>query len=242
MSNNCVHNSSLRTSDYNSTTRACVVDDDNASSDQDFRSIPAFTAEEEKREIESLSFAEQARVQSDLVGLTSLLESLQPPSQQESQSTKISNDAITSLEAQLHRLPRSDTEAYYAAAERCPDQISHKRKMIFLEANHNDVAAAAANLAEYWKVRVEVFGNEKAYLPMTLAGAMKDEKINLATRCVWQLLPRADTAGRPVLFFCPGRRNFVEYSAEQEMVSATHTSRFTDARLPIIDTLCTHAW
>ena len=78
---------------------------------------------------------------------------------------------------------------------------------------------------------------------MTLAGAMKNEKINLATRCVWQLLPQADTAGRPVLFFCPGRRNFAEYTVEQEMVSATHaTSRFTDACLPIIDTLCTHAW
>ena len=140
------------------------------------------------------------------------------PRQNRPESTTPPSQA--SKEAQVRRLPRSDTEAYYAAAARCPDQLTRKRKMLFLKANQNDLAGAAANLAEYWKTRVEVFGDDRAYLPMTLAGAMKDEKINLASRCVWQLLPRADTAGRPMLFFCPGRRNFAEYTVEQEMVRA----------------------
>lgn len=195
--------------------------------DDDLRSVPAFTAADERRDIESLTLADLVKVQSDLAGLTSLLESLQPPS---GGGHAVSNTAggniannnpaliITNLEAELHRLPQTDSEAYYQAVENCPHQVDHKRKMIFLRANNNDVRATAAHLAEYWKARVELFGNNNAYLPMTLGGAMRDEKMNLASRCVWQLLPYPDTAGRPVLFFCPGRRNFAEYSMTQEMV------------------------
>lgn len=199
--------------------------------DDDLRTVPAFTAEDERRDIESLTLADLVKLQADLAGLTSLLESLQPPSGGGGNAVGNTADAnvaninpsliITNLEAELHRLPKTDTEEYYQAAEKCPHQVDHKRKMIFLGANNNDVRATAAHIAEYWKARVEVFGI-KAYLPMTLGGAMGEEKMNLASRCVWQLLPYPDTSGRPVLFFCPGRRNFAEYSAMQEMVRLLH--------------------
>lgn len=184
--------------------------------DDDLRAVPAFTAEDERREIESLTLAELVRVQSDLAGLApALLESLQPPSSSSAANTAI----IAALEAELHKLPQADTEAYYRAVEKCPNQVGPKRKMIFLEASKNDVQATAAHLAEYWKARVELFGSTKAYLPMTLDGAMREEKMNLASWCVWRLLSHPDAAGRPVLFFCPGRRNFAEYSTTQELVS-----------------------
>lgn len=208
-------------------SRPSSEDDD----DDDLRTVPAFTAEDERRDIESLTLADLVKLQADLAGLTSLLESLQPPSGGGGNAVGNTADAnvaninpsliITNLEAELHRLPKTDTEEYYQAAEKCPHQVDHKRKMIFLGANNNDVRATAAHIAEYWKARVEVFGI-KAYLPMTLGGAMGEEKMNLASRCVWQLLPYPDTSGRPVLFFCPGRRNFAEYSAMQEMVRLLH--------------------
>ena len=195
--------------------------------DDDLCTVPAFTAEDERRDIESLTLADLVKVQADLAGLTSLLDSLQPSSGggNAAGNTAGGNVAninpsliITNLEAELHRLPQTDTEEYYKAVEKCPHQVDHKRKMIFLGAINNDVRATAAHIAEYWKARVEVFGKNKAYLPMTLGGAMGEEKMNLASRCVWQLLPYPDTAGRPVLFFCPSRRNFAEYSAMQEIV------------------------
>lgn len=208
-----------------------------ASADDGLRTVPAFTAEEEKRDIESLSLADLARVQSDLVGLTSLLQPLGPSSSGvagAAATTNIDgngpthgsdiNSSITSLEAELHRLPQADSEAYYQAVEKCPDQVDYKRKLVFLDASRNDVQAAASKLAEYWKTRVEVFGTERAYLPMTLTGAMKDEVMHLASlRCVWRLLPQTDTAGRTVLFFCAGRRNYAEYSVTQEVVSRVET-------------------
>jgi hypothetical protein len=38
-----------------------------------------------------------------------------------------------------------------------------------------DDQTAAHRLAEYWKLRRKIFGDEKALLQMTLSGAMRDD-------------------------------------------------------------------
>mmetsp|Transcript_4667 Transcript_4667/g.13205 ORF Transcript_4667/g.13205 Transcript_4667/m.13205 type:complete len:252 (+) Transcript_4667:101-856(+) len=200
--------------------------------DGDFRKVPFFTAKEEWQEIASLTLADIVKVQSDLSGLSSVLVSLQSSASASAGSGLVvgSNNtaAAASLSAkvaiaqtfiEMPRLPPSSTEAYHRAVERCPDQVGPGRTLMFLEAENYDARAAAAKLAKYWEGRVAVFGEERAYLPMSLGGAMKDEAMNLATRGIWQLLTATDTAGRAILYFYPAKRNFAEYSIEQEYVS-----------------------
>ena len=190
--------------------------------DGDLRKVPFFTAEEELREIASLSISDIAKIQSDLSGLSSVLVSLQqPPASSATTAASLSAQAagVAQTNIELSRLPPSATAAYYRAVERCPAQAGPERTLAFLEAENHDPRAAAVKLAKYWEARVALFGEERAYLPMTLAGAVKDEALNLATRRIWQLLTATDTAGRAVLFMTPSRRNFAEYSIEQEYVS-----------------------
>jgi len=182
---------------------------------RDFWNVTPFTTEEEQQEIASLTIPEMAKIQSDLSGLSSVLSSLQPA------TTLLTHSSLPNLAVavELSRLPQQATRAYCQAVQRCPDQVGPSRTRLFLEAENNDPRAAAAKLAKHWEVRVALFGEERAYLPMTLAGALKDEAMNLATRRIWQLLTVTDTAGRAILYACPGRRNFAEYSVEQEYVS-----------------------
>ena len=202
----------------------------NDDDDGDLRKVPFFTAEEELQEIASLSISDIAKIQSDLSGLSSVLVSLQPsssaaisgPGGAASLSAQAVGIAQTNIE--LSQLPQSATAAYYRAVERCPNEAGPDRTLMFLEAENHDPKAAAVKLAKYWEARVALFGEERAYLPMTLAGAMKEEAMNLATRRIWQLLAATDAAGRAIIFMTPSRRNFAEYSIEQEYVSRDKSS------------------
>ena len=195
----------------------------NDDDDGDLRKVPFFTAEEELQEIASLTISDIAKIQSDLSGLSSVLVSLQPSSSAASGpggAASLSAQAvgIAQTNIELSRLPQSSTAAYYRVVERCPSEAGPDRTLMFLEAENHDPKAAAVKLAKYWEARVALFGEDRAYLPMTLGGAVKEEAMNLATRRIWQLLTATDAAGRAILFLTPSRRNFAEYTIEQEFV------------------------
>ena len=209
----------------NSASSGVSTDDDD---DGDLRKVPFFTAEEELQEIASLSISDIAKIQSDLSGLSSVLASLQPSSSAAAAAASGPGGVAASLSAQvgiaqtnieISRLPQSATAAYYRAVQRCPTEAGPDRTLRFLEAENHDPKAAAVKLAKYWEARVALFGEDRAFLPMTLGGAMKEEAMNLATRRIWQLLTATDAAGRAILLLTPARRNFSEYSTEQEFVS-----------------------
>jgi len=91
--------------------------------------------------------------------------------------------------------------------------------MAFVERESGDVALAASRLARHWKFRLAVFGEEKCFQPLTLAGAMIDEVVPMINRKVFQVSPVTDSAGRAIIFVDMSKRNYAEYSAEQEIRS-----------------------
>lgn len=134
--------------------------------------------------------AEEATdVQSDICGLSSFLST---------SCNIIGPDSLPSTIARLNleiwKLPHADTDAYYRAVELCPDQDERKKK--FIEHEGGDVKKAAKKLAGYWQARLKLFGPHRAYLPMTLDGAMKDDAKSFAQRKLCQQMPVTDTAGR----------------------------------------------
>ena len=179
-----------------------------ASLDGSLLDLPTHSIEDEQRELASLSVAELAGIQSDVNGLpvpTFNLGSLDLPL------------ALTNLNQEMSNLPATETAAYHRAVELCPDQVSYDRKLIFLEHENGDACLAAKTMSGYWTHRVQLFGPDKAFLPMTLSGAMKDEVLHMSNRRLWEMVPVTDTAGRTILYHTPSRRDFSQYTFEQEM-------------------------
>jgi hypothetical protein len=111
------------------------------------------------------------------------------------------NRAVQLLLDNMVALPNEDTVEYYEARERVPDLVrSESDPQWFLEREKYDIWAASKRLALYWKVRKDVFGTDRAFLPMTICsgGAMVDDLSKLQLGCL-QLLPN-DIHGRLVIF------------------------------------------
>mgnify|MGYP000497479193 CR=1 FL=1 len=56
----------------------------------------------------------------------------------------------------------------------------------------------AKKIVDYWQWRYEAFGEDLAFKPMTLAGAMAEEVGGMASFCMYRISPCKDTAGRSV--------------------------------------------
>lgn len=126
---------------------------------------------------------------------------------------------LKSLDEELLKLPVEDTDIYYEALIKCPDEISAERRLAFLDYEDGNPARAAKRLANYWDFRHEVFGHARCFLPMTLAGAMQDEVLPMAQRAVYQLLPATDASGRAILYFAYQKRDWEQYSLKQEFMA-----------------------
>ena len=123
---------------------------------------------------------------------------------------------LMSLEQHLLDMPPHEKASYIEACLKCPQLLTPEDKAAFLEYDDFDAHKAAKRMCEYWRVRVATFGPERAFLPMTLAGAMQDEVQGMIKYCPWQLMPDTDLSGRPILFMDAARRNFACFSEEQE--------------------------
>lgn len=190
-------------------------DDGNGGDDDSIKNIPGFTEEDEQMELATLSMDEIAKVQSDLCGFSSLFSNFCNLSQHAVGSNLPL--AISSLNDEVAKLPNAETSVYYRAVELCPGEICPERKLLFLEYASGGTKEAARALAEYWRGRLDLFGPDKAFQPMTLAGALKDDVMAMTQRQVVQLMPVTDAAGRAILFFSPSRRKLDDFSIEQEL-------------------------
>ena len=201
--------------------------------DGDIHQDTVFMPQDEEKELAALTISELIEVQADLIGITSGLSGLQLvgdinrlsttatftafSASTTSQSIPI---AIARLNHEISKLPAAQTNSYYRAVLVCPRLVDHERKLMFLEHENFDSTLAAKRIAKYWNARLEVFGPDRCFLPMTLTGAMRGEAVNATNHRIMQRLPGTDTSGRAVLFFCPYRRALAEYSAEQEAMFA----------------------
>ena len=108
--------------------------------------------------------------------------------------------------------------AYLGAARRCPEQANDVRRRVACLVHSNGSATNAARMiVQYWHHRVELFGPEEAYLPMTLGGALRNEVMDLSNRHIWHILPLPDAAGRAVLYCRPANRNLGQYGVDREL-------------------------
>ena len=135
---------------------------------------------------------------------------------------------LLAMEAALDKIPLSQKSAYLQACLRCPAadetapgsgdlySLSTEFKAHFLERENCHPTRAAQRYVSYWTTRLDTFGSDLAYRPMTLSGALRDEVGDMVRHSVFQILPHTDKSGRAIIWFHLGNRRFDLLSEERE--------------------------
>lgn len=89
---------------------------------------------------------------------------------------EITQQEFDAFHEALEDIPIDERAGYELATIHCPDLLeteTNPRLFLVREAFQPD--KAARRLVAYWNMRVDIFGMEKAFLPMTFAGALHGE-------------------------------------------------------------------
>jgi hypothetical protein len=102
----------------------------------------------------------------------------------------------------IERFSEADKAAYVEATLKCPNLIRlESNPDHYLESSNYDSFSAARRVLEYWALRREWFGPDRAFRPMNITGdgAMSPDDIEVLNTGFMMLLPE-DNFGRGVVF------------------------------------------
>uniref|UniRef100_A0A7S1UYX5 CRAL-TRIO domain-containing protein n=1 Tax=Grammatophora oceanica TaxID=210454 RepID=A0A7S1UYX5_9STRA len=130
------------------------------------------------------------------------------------ESEELIATGLKELELEVSKLPDDDRAAWEEAKVKCASElIDDKFLLQFLRAEVFNADLAAKRLCGYWTKRLSAFGPDKAFLPMTLDQALKDDDFPLRMGFA-TLVPATDPVGRSILFFDPSKNDRTKYSIE----------------------------
>lgn len=113
-------------------------------------------------------------------------------------------DKLQELEKELSDISDAKKSGYLEALEKSPDLCDDAFKLQHLRCELFDLKPAAKRIVAYWDMRLEIFGSERAFLPLTLSHALKDDTSSLHLGFIRNTLHK-DDAGRAILFIDPSR-------------------------------------
>ena len=124
------------------------------------------------------------------------------------------SDAIKRLKEEIDGISDETKANWLKAKERCPPKLVDDRHLLlFLRCEVFHVDLAAGRLIKYWDKRVEVFGEDRAFLPLTLDGALKGDEISLEMAFV-QSTEHTDAEGRRIILGDPSKLDKSKYTRE----------------------------
>jgi hypothetical protein len=153
---------------------------------------PVVTEEEERKEREDLTDDERQNLHNELYG--------GEEEQLVEETDVMLANGVALLRTALEQIPEQEKEAYLEALERAPLLVETESDLAaFLRWENYDAWAAARSVVTYWDTRRKVFGNERAFLPMTLSGAMALDMESMEQALLMKLPD--DEHGRRVLHY-----------------------------------------
>lgn len=169
---------------------------------------PVFSEDDEQAERKACTEEEQTEAHTDAYGERIPIV----------ETEELVQNALLKFQVEFDALPDDHKIGYHQAVEQCPIVVEEESAPIrFLRCEDFDVKQAAIRLAKYWDHRIELFGSTRAFLPMTLVGAMADDMeafTRLGDDCY--LLP-TDKAGRAVYFSDKTRSTHEKLSKNEQL-------------------------
>ena len=114
----------------------------------------------------------------------------------------------TQVREAIEKLPLPRKEAYLQAQKKVPDLVAKESpEGRFLVVEDGNAEKAASRLAAYWENRLDIFGEDRAFLPMdqTGTGALGPLELDIIQSSALVNAPK-DREGRPVVVVC--QRNY----------------------------------
>merc|ERR1740139_2122207 len=169
--------------------------------------------QEEKQELER---------QQSTVGLQNIYgQKPTPPETEESVKA-----GLGQLQAEIDAIGDDQKKGLNQALEKCPHLIDDDFLLMFLRTEVFRAGRAAKRLIKYWEKRIEVFGEEKAFVRLTLDDALADDSVALSLGYL-QPTGQSDTAGRAIVFMDfsrEGKADYTRYSLIRTVWYAIHVA------------------
>ena len=121
---------------------------------------------------------------------------------------------LQEFHAEVENLPKEETTCVRQAKDRCPQLLDDEFHLLFLRCEVFNVDLAAKRYAKYWTKRVELFGEDKAFEPLTLEKALRDDRIVLELGMVRPTGTKDPQSDRSIIFLDPSLQDKTKYTRE----------------------------
>lgn len=126
---------------------------------------------------------------------------------------------LDELNEELESIPDKMKGPWLMALEKCPEICGDSFRVMFLRCELFIVSPAAQRLLNYWEKRLELFTESKAFLPLQLNKALRDDTSALNIGFM-RYTGRKDSTGRAILFLDPTRLPLDEPYDRKSLVRA----------------------
>ncbi|KAL7572903.1 hypothetical protein ACA910_004548 [Epithemia clementina (nom. ined.)] len=109
---------------------------------------------------------------------------------------------------------RTELEGLKQAQEKCPQLLTDDFKLIFLRCEVFNADLAAQRYVHYWEKRLEIFGPEKAFQPLTLDQALSEDWTALNMGFAQWIPNVKDPQGRSIVFINPANQDSRKYESK----------------------------
>lgn len=115
------------------------------------------------------------------------------------ETSTIVNEKLTQFNEVLDNIDTKKKIECMMAQEKSPDLCGDDFKLAFLRCEVFQVKSAVDRWIKYWKLRVSILGDGKAFLPMTLEGAMEGQEKVISSSLFTVAAGAADPDGRAIV-------------------------------------------
>jgi hypothetical protein len=150
---------------------------------------PRFELQELDDEIQRLDDEEREQLQRDLYGQDARLVDETP---------ELLSTSMAQLQAALEDACDEDKQAFLRAQQECPEYVNSEMFLLpFLRCEHFNATLAAKRIVLYWEEKLTLFGEERAFGPITL-DALQESDLRVIQAGGVSIMPR-DLHGRAVM-------------------------------------------
>jgi len=115
------------------------------------------------------------------------------------ETSTLVNEKLTKFDEVLDNIDTKKKIECMMAQEKCPDLCGDDFKLAFLRCEVFKVKPAVDRWIKYWEVRVSILGEGKAFLPMTLEGAMEGQEKAVSCSYMAVAAGATDPDGRAIV-------------------------------------------